>query len=65
MTSDHSISIPVVVAGALGRMGSEVINAVNGSDDLTLVGAIDTTPGKEGIDIDARTGDSCIQSQQL
>mgnify|MGYP002793733683 FL=1 len=41
-------SIPVVVAGALGRMGAEVIKAVVGSADCTLVGAIDNTPGKEG-----------------
>ena len=43
-------SIPVVVAGALGRMGAEVIKAVVGSADCTLVGAIDNTPGKEGSD---------------
>ena len=40
--------IPVVVAGALGRMGAEVIKAVVGAEDCSLVGAIDNTPGKEG-----------------
>ena len=37
--------IHVVVAGALGRMGAEVIKAVVGAEDCQLVGAIDTTPG--------------------
>ena len=37
--------IPVVVAGALGRMGAEVIKAVHGAEDCQLVGAIDTCPG--------------------
>ena len=48
--------IPVVVAGALGRMGAEVIRAVNGADDCTLVGAIDNTPGKEGCDVGLELG---------
>ena len=39
--------IPVVVAGALGRMGAEVIKAVVGAEDCSLVGAIDNTPGKD------------------
>ena len=39
-------SIPVVVAGALGRMGAEVIKAVVEAPDCTLVGAVDNTPGK-------------------
>jgi dihydrodipicolinate reductase len=41
----------VVVAGALGRMGAEVVKAVRDAADCTLVGAIDTTPGKEGTDV--------------
>ncbi len=51
MSSDTSKRIPVVVAGALGRMGAEVVKAVYGSNDCYLVGAIDNTPGKEGLDI--------------
>jgi 4-hydroxy-tetrahydrodipicolinate reductase len=43
--------IPVVVAGALGRMGAEVIKAVLAAPDCNLVGAIDTTPGQEGEDV--------------
>ena len=48
--------IPVVVAGALGRMGAEVVRAVNAAPDCALVGAIDTTPGKEGVDIGCELG---------
>ena len=51
-----SSSVPVVVAGALGRMGAEVIRAVIGADDCTLVGAIDNTPGKEGADVGLELG---------
>ena len=40
--SSANQSIPVLVAGALGRMGSEVIKAINSSKDYQLVGAIDT-----------------------
>ncbi|MFN9941601.1 MAG: 4-hydroxy-tetrahydrodipicolinate reductase, partial [bacterium] len=43
--------IPVVVAGALGKMGAEVVKAVQAAPDCTLVGAIDTTPGAEGRDV--------------
>jgi len=48
--------ISVVVAGALGRMGAEVIKAVVGASDCQLVGAIDTTPGKEGVDVGLELG---------
>ena len=48
--------IPVVVAGALGRMGAEVIRAVIGSEDCSLVGAVDNTPGKEGADVGLELG---------
>jgi 4-hydroxy-tetrahydrodipicolinate reductase len=61
MTSSAAASapaprIPVVVAGALGRMGAEVVNAVCGAPDLQLVGAIDTTPGTEGHDVGVALG---------
>ena len=49
--SSSNQSIPVLVAGALGRMGSEVIKAINSSNDYQLVGAIDTEKEKEGQDI--------------
>jgi 4-hydroxy-tetrahydrodipicolinate reductase len=43
--------IPVVVAGALGRMGSELIKTLCSTGDCQLVAAIDTTSGKEGEDV--------------
>lgn len=48
--------IPVVVAGALGRMGAEVVKAVQAAPDCSLVGAIDTTPGMEGHDVGLALG---------
>ncbi len=46
----------MVVAGALGRMGAEVVKAVTASPDCRLVGAIDTTSGKEGADVGLELG---------
>ncbi len=48
--------IPVLVAGALGRMGSEVIKAISASNDYELVGAIDNLKEKEGEDIGSLIG---------
>jgi 4-hydroxy-tetrahydrodipicolinate reductase len=44
-------SIPVVVNGACGKMGREVIKAVAAAEDMTLVGAIDKKPELIGQDI--------------
>jgi 4-hydroxy-tetrahydrodipicolinate reductase len=43
-------TIPVIVNGAAGKMGREVIKAVAAASDLTLMGAIDTTPEHQGKD---------------
>lgn len=43
--------IPVVVNGALGQMGREVIKAVSQAKDMILVGAVDTNPQYLGQDI--------------
>lgn len=43
--------IPVVVNGALGKMGREVIKAVAAAEDMQLVGAIDRAPALLGQDI--------------
>ncbi len=51
-----AVPIPVVVAGALGRMGAEVVKAVLAAPDCTLAGAIDTTPGHEGEDVGLALG---------
>ncbi|MFM8936253.1 MAG: 4-hydroxy-tetrahydrodipicolinate reductase [Vulcanococcus sp.] len=52
----HARPIAVVVAGALGRMGAEVVKAVTTAADCRLLGAIDTTPGKEGVDVGLELG---------
>ena len=56
MTSVPPSSIPVVVAGALGRMGAEVVRAIHDASDCELVGAVETTPDKEGLDIGEELG---------
>lgn len=43
--------IPVVVNGAAGKMGREVIKAVAQAPDLTLVGAVDYNPTYLGKDV--------------
>jgi len=44
-------TIPVVVNGACGKMGREVIKAVTAAEDMTLVAAIDKNPAVLGEDI--------------
>ena len=44
-------TIPVVVNGACGKMGREVIKAVAQAEDMTLVGAVDKNPAVIGQDI--------------
>ncbi len=51
MTKNSKKAIPVLVSGALGRMGSEVVNAVLNSSDCELVAAIDTNEKNNGQNI--------------
>ena len=46
-----TLKIPVIVNGAAGKMGREVIKAVAQADDLILFGAIDRNPELQGQDI--------------
>ncbi len=48
MTQKSTKSIPVLVSGALGRMGSEVVNSVLNSPDCELVAAIDINKKNNG-----------------
>ena len=43
-------SIPVVVNGAAGKMGREVIKTVANAEDMTLIGAVDNNPQVLGRD---------------
>ena len=47
----NQTKIPVVVNGAAGKMGREVIKAIAQAADMMLVGAIDKNPGLLGQDI--------------
>ena len=49
----NSLPIPVIVNGAGGKMGREVVKAVAASPDMTLLGAIDHNPAY--LDQDAGT----------
>ena len=60
MSDIQTGSIPVVVTGALGRMGAEVIRAVQAAPDCHLLGAVDNTPGKEGHDVGELLGLSAL-----
>lgn len=43
--------IAVIVAGAAGKMGREVIKAVSGAEDLVLHAAVDRNPEVVGLDV--------------
>lgn len=43
--------IPVLVNGAAGKMGREVVKAIAAAEDVTLVGAVDRNPDLQGRDI--------------
>ena len=51
MTKNSKKTTPVLVSGALGRMGSEVVNSVLNSSDCELVAAIDTNKKNNGENI--------------
>jgi 4-hydroxy-tetrahydrodipicolinate reductase len=51
-----SLPIPVVVNGAAGKMGLEVIKAVAQAQDMVLFGAIDRNPNIQGEDIGLLAG---------
>ena len=51
MIKNSKKTIPVLVSGALGRMGSEVVNSVLNSSDCELVAAIDKNKKNNGENI--------------
>ena len=51
MIKNSKKTVPVLVSGALGRMGSEVVNSVLNSSDCELVAAIDTNKKNNGENI--------------
>jgi 4-hydroxy-tetrahydrodipicolinate reductase len=59
MTSQYPI--PVVVTGAAGKMGREVIKAVAQAGDMTLAGAIDRNPEAIGQDAGELAGCGALE----
>jgi 4-hydroxy-tetrahydrodipicolinate reductase len=55
------LPIPVVVNGAGGKMGLEVIKAVAGAEDMVLFGAIDRNPHIQGQDIGELAGGTALE----
>ncbi len=53
--------IPVVVNGAAGKMGREVIKAVAAAKDMTLVGAVDKNPQYLGQDVGEVAGCGALE----
>ena len=51
MTENSKKTIPVLVSGALGKMGSEVVNSVLNSPNCDLVAAIDINEKNNGTNI--------------
>jgi 4-hydroxy-tetrahydrodipicolinate reductase len=57
----NQLPIPVVVNGAGGKMGLEVIKAVAGAEDIVLFGAIDRNPQIQGQDIGELAGCGALE----
>ncbi len=53
--------IPVVVNGAAGKMGREVIKAVAAAEDMILVGAVDKNPQYLGQDVGEVAGCGAVE----
>lgn len=53
--------IPVVVNGAAGKMGREVIRAIAQASDMTLVGALDHSPEMLGRDVGEVAGCGALE----
>ncbi|MDJ0533630.1 MAG: 4-hydroxy-tetrahydrodipicolinate reductase [Xenococcaceae cyanobacterium MO_207.B15] len=53
--------IPVVVNGAAGKMGREVIKAVTAAEDMMLVGAVDKNPQYLGQDVGEVAGCGAVE----
>src|SRR4028119_713878 len=53
--------IPVVINGAAGKMGLEVVKAVAQAEDMTLLGAIDRSPEHQGKDAGELAGMDALE----
>jgi 4-hydroxy-tetrahydrodipicolinate reductase len=55
------MAIPVLVNGAAGKMGREVVKAVAAAEDMTLMGAVDRSPEYQGIDAGELAGCGALE----
>ena len=66
MTENSKKTIPVLVSGALGKMGREVINSVLNSPDCELVAAVDINKKNNGANIseilNVKNCDVCVSN---
>lgn len=53
--------IPVLINGAAGKMGREVVKAVAGAQDMTLIGAVDRSPEHQGKDAGELAGIGALE----
>uniref|UniRef100_A0A832H675 4-hydroxy-tetrahydrodipicolinate reductase n=1 Tax=Oscillatoriales cyanobacterium SpSt-402 TaxID=2282168 RepID=A0A832H675_9CYAN len=53
--------IPVLVNGAAGKMGREVVKAVAGAQDMVLMGAVDRSPEHQGKDAGELVGCGALE----
>lgn len=53
--------IPVVINGAAGKMGREVVKAVAAAPDMNLVGAVDRNPDLQGQDVGELAGVEALE----
>ncbi|MEI6379293.1 MAG: 4-hydroxy-tetrahydrodipicolinate reductase [Cyanobacteriota bacterium ELA615] len=58
---ENQAKIPVVVNGATGKMGREVVKAIATSSDMTLVAAVDHNPAYLGADIGEIVGCGALE----
>jgi len=58
---DNNQKIPVVINGAAGKMGREVIKAVSECEDMIIVGAVDRNPAILGQDAGEIAGCGAIE----
>jgi 4-hydroxy-tetrahydrodipicolinate reductase len=59
--TEQTFPIPVVVNGAGGKMGREVVKAVASAADLSLVGAVDRNPNYLGLDVGEVAGCGALE----
>lgn len=55
------LPIPVLVNGAAGKMGREVVKAIAQADDMTLMGAVDLNPNYVGQDAGELAGCGALE----